>query len=211
LKGGEVTRCKWENAKALAKEGKLDEIPPEMFIRYYNVFKSITKDYAIPPNDLETPANHGGYGLWLYGATGTGKSFQARGRYPGAYLKTSNNKWWDGYRDHEFVIMDDLDKKHDYMCYHLKIWADRYSFIAETKGSSIIIRPKKIIVTSNYHPSEIWDSKSDLDPILRRFTIEKIESGTNHVVDQVSGAYAPGFVVPPPVVAADDTMSLISY
>lgn len=31
-----------------------------------------------------------------WGATGAGKSRQARERFPDAYIK-SNNVWWDGY------------------------------------------------------------------------------------------------------------------
>lgn len=191
-RGGEATTEKWTRAKQLALSGRINEIDDELFIRYYNVFKNIAKDYATPPADLPTPDDESGYGVWIYGPTGTGKSYTARERYPGAYMKISNNKWWDGYQGQEAVIMDDLDKKHDYMCYNLKIWADRYAFIPESKGSSMMIRPKVIVVTSNYHPSEIWDSNSDLEPILRRFKIEKLEDR-----QRVPAPAAPGFTFPP--------------
>jgi hypothetical protein len=72
--------------------------------------------------------------------------------------------------------------KHECLIHHLKIWADRYPFLAEAKGSSMKIRPKKIIVTSNYHPREIWNSESDLGPILRRFSVTRF--GT---IDVMSG------------------------
>ena len=101
---------------------------------------------------------------------------QARQRYPEAYLK-SCNKWWDGYRGHAVVLIEDFDRKHDVLCHHLKIWADRYPFPAEVKGSSIKIRPQKIVVTSNYHPEDIWMNPCDLEPILRRFKVTKF-SGT---------------------------------
>lgn len=56
----------------------------------------------------------------------------------------------------------------------LKVWADRYPFVAEIKCDSTMLRPKKVIVTSNYHPSEIWPDKSTLEPLLRRFKLRNI-------------------------------------
>jgi len=111
---------------------------------------------------------------WYFGASGTGKSYTARNKYPNAYLKMCN-KWWDGYSNEETVLIEDFDKVHHVLCHHLKIWADSYEFLAESKGSARKLRPRRIIVTSNYSPQEIWESASDLEPILRRFNLKEFK------------------------------------
>jgi hypothetical protein len=107
---------------------------------------------------------------WHHGPTGTGKSSSVRRRYPTAFIKLPN-KWWDGYRGQDVVIIDDIGTEHSYLGYHLKIWADHYPFPAEVKGSTISARPTKLIITSNYAPEDIWQDPKILEPIKRRFRI----------------------------------------
>ena len=85
---------------------------------------------------------------WHWGDSGTGKSRGVRSRFLDAYIK-SNNVWWDGYLNEETVIIEEMGPK-QIGAHHLKMWADHYPFKAESKGSYSLIRPSKIIVTSNY-------------------------------------------------------------
>lgn len=155
----------WEKIRNLAKEGKLDEVDPEIFIKHYNTLKTIRKDYMAKPDDLEEVC-----GVWIWGEPGVGKSKKAREDYPNSYFKMCN-KWWDGYQNQETVIIDDLDLNHNVLGHHLKIWADRYSFIGEAKGGALHIRPKKIIVTSNYPIETIFPETALCEAIKRRFEI----------------------------------------
>lgn len=163
---GAGEKRRWADAINACKEGRFDDVDPDIYLRYDQNCQRI-RDRVIRARVLpDTEEKH----EWYYGGTGTGKSRKARTENPGAYLKMCN-KWWDGYVDQEVVLIEDFDKKHDVLCHHLKIWADRYPFPAEAKGRAMVIRPRKLIVTSNYHPDEIWTSPSDLEPILRRFHI----------------------------------------
>lgn len=101
-----------------AIEGNLDEIPDDIYVKHYRTLCTIKKDHMVVPEDLPCDSQ---VGYWYYGKSRTGKTYAAVHEFPGAYRKTANNKWWDGYRDQENVIMDDLDKKHEYMGYHLKV------------------------------------------------------------------------------------------
>lgn len=163
---GELGLEYWETNKKLAIEGRLDEIDPKLFLVHYRTIKMIQADHAPMPLDLEEMVND-----WYYGPTGTGKSYKARSENPGHYLKMCN-KWWDGYNNQDVAIIEDFDKNHAVLGHHVKIWADRYSFPAEIKGSKLNLRPAKIIITSNWHPREIWSDPQTLEPILRRFRVQ---------------------------------------
>lgn len=157
----------WLEQKSLAKRGKLDEVDPQLFITHYGSLRAIQKDYSPMPDPLDDVC-----GSWFYGASGLGKSHTARAENPGFYLKMCN-KWWDGYQNEEVVIIEDFDKSHAVLGHHLKIWADKFPFPAEIKGGKINIRPKKIIITSNYSLQDIWGSEPNtLEPLERRFKIK---------------------------------------
>ena len=161
---GVMEKRRWDEIYKAAEEGRVDDIDPEVRFKYDKNIERIEMRALKRRKLVDTETQH----EWYYGPSGTGKSRKAREENPAAFLKMCN-KWWDGYKDEEVVIIEDFDKDHEKLCHHLKIWGDRYPFPAEMKGSGAVIRPKKIIVTSNYAPEEIWISDANLGPIKRRF------------------------------------------
>jgi len=95
-----------------------------------------------------------------------------RETYESFYSKPMS-KWWDGYDQEETVVLDDFDPNHaKFLSYFLKIWADHYVFNAEVKGGMLKIRPKVIVVTSQYSIEQCFESQEEIDAIKRRFTVK---------------------------------------
>ncbi len=179
---------RWTKAFEDAKVGDFESIPKDMLIRYYHSFKRIQQDYpTIPKNNEKT------CGQWYVGPTGFGKTRTAVARYPNLYDKPLN-KWWDGYRGQETVLIDDLAPAHGKWIGHLmKRWADWKSFPAEQKGTTVMIRPKRIIVTSQYTIDEVFydpQDKCTVDAIKRRFKV------TNFTCNVFKQTPAPANYVP---------------
>lgn len=85
-------------------------------------------------------------------------------------FRKNHTKRWDGYQQEPVVLIDDVDLTHRFLAPYLKIWAERFPFTAELKGSSARIRPRHIIMTSNYETKAIWpDYETLLTAIRRRF------------------------------------------
>lgn len=107
---------------------------------------------------------------WYYGPTGSGKTRAAAEAMPDAFWALETNKWWDGYDAHENVVIDDM--RGDFAKFHsLLRLLDRYPFRIEVKGSTRQFRAKRVIVTSQYHPREIYSTREDIQQLLRRIHV----------------------------------------
>lgn len=166
--GGRATETKWKEIKDLAQSKKLAEIGelfPKELITHYRNLKQIGFDFNKTPEDLDKPC-----GEWIWGKSGVGKSFTARKENPGLFIKMMN-KWWDNYNGEAVVLLEDFDPNYAIsMSYFLKIWSDAYAFPVEIKNHSVMIRPIKVIVTSQYSLEQLFKDQETLEAMKRRFT-----------------------------------------
>lgn len=160
----------WEEVRKMAKEGRLEDIPADIYIKHYGNLTRIMKD------NMKVQDSDHLRGIWIHGAPGTGKSRWAREQGLPFYPKLCN-KWWDGYQGQELVIMDDIGRDHKCLGQQLKIWTDRYGCILETKGGAITDKYKWFIVTSQYTIEDIWtDDSETVAALLRRFQVYDIKA-----------------------------------
>lgn len=165
--GGDLEKKRYERAWELAKKGEIEEIDADIRLRLYSTLKKVRSDYQVCPESMAIIDFH-----WFVGKTGSGKSLTARQENPGAYIKNTN-KWWDGYVDQDCVIIDEWSPEAECLAQYLKKWCDHHAFSAETKGGTLTIRPKKIIITSNYSLEQCFSKEQDLEPLKRRLKVRE--------------------------------------
>lgn len=163
-------RWKWVIEKAEA--GDIDSIKdeePAIYLRYLSTLRGLERRRPhVMDGELDNE--------WWFGPTGTGKSRQLYERYPDHYRKPLN-KWWDGYENEEVVGLEEVHPGcGGWLGHFLKIWSDRYPFNAEIKGGTLKnIRPRKLIVTSNFTIEECFPQQQDWEPLRRRFKVSKFD------------------------------------
>lgn len=151
----------WDSIRDAAKHGRMDDIPSDVYIRCYSNLRRIATDH-LAPIGIEREV------VVYWGRTGSGKSRRAwEEATVDAYPKDPRTKFWDGYRNHQNVVIDEFRGGIDVA--HLLRWFDRYPVIVEIKGSSVVLKAKKIWITSNISPDDWYpDLDTETKNALRR-------------------------------------------
>jgi len=155
----------WDALYDDAKRGRLDDIPRDVLVRCYSNIKRIGVDNLAPVGIERTV-------VVFWGPTGVGKSRRAWDQASiHAYPKDPLTKFWDGYSGQEHVVIDEF--RGGISIGHILRWFDRYPVIVEVKGSSTVLKAKKIWITSNIDPRN-WYPELDeptKEALLRRLEI----------------------------------------
>lgn len=155
----------WALIKQQAQEGKLDDIPADIYLRFYSTLKKISVEY-------QKPIMRGAQEvIVIYGPAGVGKSRMAFDEVgDDYYIKSPLTKWFDGYHGQSTIIIDEFRGIVDIS--HVLKWLDRYPCAVEVKGSQVFLNTKKWVITSNLSPNE-WYQTLDIETkyaLRRRFT-----------------------------------------
>jgi hypothetical protein len=114
---------------------------------------------------------------YLLGAPGIGKSQAALRENPGAYWK-NKSAWWDGYQGHEVVILDEFDSTWFPWATLLKL-LDSTPLNIEVKGGTVPFVAKKIVITTNRNPWDLYNRwKFPVEALFRRITTWRLFEGT---------------------------------
>jgi len=164
--GGEASKKVWANILSAAETGNWDFLKHE----YPRVWVTMSEKLISKRVPNTTVQDGEITNEWWFGSTGTGKSRLAWEKYGTICYQKMLNKWWDGYDSQDVVVIEEWSPKNEVTASALKIWADRYPFTAQIKGGVLQkIRPRKIIVISNYRLRDCFPDTRDADPIARRF------------------------------------------
>ncbi len=143
-----------------------EQISDEFFSQYLRYGKGIDKVIAFKQKARTNPPRIEIY----WGDTGTGKSRKAAEENPGAFWYCGDDDgWFDGYEGQDTVIFDDFDGSLFKLRKLLTI-LDHTPLRVKVKHAYQQFRPKKIVITSNFHPTKWYEgaAREHQDALMRR-------------------------------------------
>lgn len=114
-------------------------------------------------------------GIWLYGPTGTGKTYTAYEMAEGksTFVWKDDHGWWDGYKQEEVVIINEFRGSISYG--EILDMLDQKVFKVRRRGREPLpFLSKTVIFTSSMRPEDVYHNiheNDGIDQLLRRLTI----------------------------------------
>lgn len=130
-----------------ASKKRLLEEDPYVYCKESKVFSTLLHSH-LPVRDHMTR------GVYVWGASGSGKTSLLRQRYPDAYWKDSS-KWWQGYDQQGVVIWDDFDPRYHSLTL-IKRLLCHSPFQVPVKRSYINFKSSLLILVSSTPLSECY-------------------------------------------------------
>lgn len=138
------------------------------YVRYSSGFERLAARYQVARDPAQPPEV-----VWIYGATGLGKSRYVHEREEDLWVSLATHKWWDGYYQQQAILIDDMRGSWAPFSELLRI-LDRYPYRAEKKGGTVQVNSARIYITTQFAPHVLYNPENrtgeDICQLLRRIT-----------------------------------------
>jgi len=150
-----------EIIKQFGVDGLIEE-NPGIYVKHHRGFESLAfKLNARQPKIIPEV-------IVYWGDTGTGKTHSVMEQSPNCFL-SSNCKWYDGWDGERDICFEEFSGGITINNFLRLI--DRYPVTVETKGGTINFNPKRVFITSHYHPSKWYADSERFQELWRRITV----------------------------------------
>ena len=98
----------------------------------------------------------------LWGSSGSGKTTLAKQSFPNYYLfmpQRGATTWWNKYQGEETIIIDEFANNFPFH-YALQV-LEQPGILVETKGNTVQLTAKRIVITSMKSPIEWWPNQTE--------------------------------------------------
>lgn len=173
---GQGTRTDLKNIRDELKTGKsfLDLIESDSLKSYSHIRMAQTLEtYYAPKRNFKPEVR------WYYGTTGTGKTRSVFEEFPpdDIYNRASRDNgtlWFTGYKREKVMLLDDF-RADMFKFNNLLRFLDRYPYDLRIHGGVVPFVSSIIIITSPYHPRDVYTGRTteDINQLLRRIDIIK--------------------------------------
>lgn len=132
----------------------LGEDHPVAVIKYHKGLKELNQLWQ--SNRTKEP-----YVIWLWGTSGIGKSKFAMDLSDklSVWFHSGNPQWFPGYRNQDVAVFDDFNESDKFPYRFLLRLLDRYPMQVPDKGTYYQWNSSVVIITSEYHPSVIYNTE----------------------------------------------------
>lgn len=172
IQGQQGKRSDLAEVAAMVKEGKsvfaIASEHPSSYMRYSKGITQLMTVLAKPPDHDEAPELN-----LLIGPPGCGKTRSVKEAEPLLWTAPPKDAfiWFDGYSGQEAVLFDEFTGEITLKV--LLMYLDRYTIQAPFKGGYLWFHPRRMYITTNYHPRQ-WYQWATREPsyqaLKRRFT-----------------------------------------
>lgn len=170
---GETQQERAKRNLEAASEGRWDDVDADIIAHRLQSFQAGVRFFSELRNGTpeRLPGRARDYFEWHWGVSDSGKSEYCRHQGPTYFHPMGDS--WDGYRAGDVVVFADVDESYAHWLRNIKTWFDVDPFRVKVLHDRPLIRPARMIVTSNVSPQDLFArwGPEHVNAVLRRFKV----------------------------------------